>query len=266
MARTFDGTNDQIAFGSEAAIDDVAPWTAVALVRITGNVTDERQIINKMNSSYNGTMYISASGGGGNNNKIFCLRSGSTALYAESAVNALVVNTWRVIITSWDGSLASTFPKIYACDLGGSIAELSYVSQSALTGPVTDAAATLRIGARDPADASFFSGGLAECALWNRVLTADEMRALGRGFAPAFFPRGRVFYCPINGRHTTEPNWAGTTHGTVTEAAYLTHPQVIYPTDTAPRLFKASGGGGGSPVILDRGGGRALARSIGRFM
>ena len=241
MARTFDGTNDQIAFGSEAAIDDVAPWTAVALVRITGNVTDERQIINKMNSSYTGTMYISAAGVGGNNNKIFCLRSGSTTLVAESAVNALVVNTWRVIITSWDGALASTYPKIYACDLGGDIAELSYVSQSVLSGPYTDAASTLRIGARDPADATFFAGGLAECAIWNRVLTADEMRALGKGFAPAFFPRGRVFYCPITGRYSTEPNWAGTAHGTVTEASYLEHPRVIYPTHVGPRLFKATG-------------------------
>ena len=238
MARTFDGTNDQIAFGSEAAIDDVAPWTAVALVRITGDVTAERQIINKMNSSYNGTMYISAIGGGGNNNKIFCLRSGSTALYAESAVGALVVNTWRVIITSWDGAVASTYPKIYACDLGGDIAELSYVSQSTITGVLTDGAATLRIGARDPGDATFFAGGLAECAIWNRVLTADEMRALGKGFAPAFFPRGRVFYCPITGRYSTEPNWAGTTHGTVTEATYLEHPKVIYPNS---RVWSSKG-------------------------
>lgn len=264
MARTFDGTNDQIAFGSEAAIDDVAPWTAVALVRITGNVTDERQIINKMNSSYNGTMYISARGGGGNNNKIFCLRSGSTALYAESAANALVVNTWRVIITSWDGVLASTYPKIYACDLGGDIAELSYVSQAVLSGASTDGAATLRIGARDPADATFFAGGLAECAIWNRVLTADEMRALGKGFAPAFFPRGRVFYCPITGRYSTEPNWAGTTHGTVTEASYLEHPRVIYPTHVGLTSWGSSWGS--TLTSSARGIGRAIMRGIGRFM
>lgn len=261
MARTFDGTNDQIAFGSEAAIDDVAPWTAVALVRITGNVTDERQIINKMNSSYTGTMYISARGGGGNNNKIFCLRSGSTELFAESAVNALVVNTWRVIITSWDGALASTYPKIYACDLGGDIAELSYVSQSVLSGAYTDAASTLRIGARDPADATFFAGGLAECAIWSRVLTADEMRALGKGFAPAFFPRGRVFYCPITGRYSTEPNWAGTAHGTVTEASYLEHPRVIYPKNFS---LPYKGGVVAAVTNAARGICRSLGRSLGR--
>lgn len=240
MARTFDGTNDQIAFGSETAIDDISPFTAMALVRITGNVTDERQILTKMNSSFGGSMFITALGGGGNNNKILVLRTGSTLLKAESAVNVLVVNTWRVIITSWDGNLSS-WPRIHACDIGGAIAEVAYTSQNLLTGPATDAAATLRIGARDPLDATFFAGGLAECALWNRELTADEMHALGRGFAPAFFPRGRVFYCPITGRYSTEPNWAGTTHGTVTEASYLEHPRVIYPTHVGPRLFKATG-------------------------
>ena len=252
MARTFDGVDDQIAFGSESAIDDLAPFTASALVRITANVTDERQILTKMNSSFNGSMFITASGGGGNNNKIICIRSGSAVLYAESAANVLTVNTWRVIITSWDGINTSTFPKIYACDLGATIAEVSYVTQTAISGAISDAAATLRIGARDPLDATFFAGGLAECALWNRVLADDEMRALGRGYAPAFFPRGRAFYSTLDGRTSPERNWAGTTHGTVTGTAYLEHPQVIYPTSLhMPKKVAAGGGGGGTvPIFL----------------
>lgn len=243
MARTFDGVDDQIAFGSEAAIDDVAPFTSMAMVRITANVTDERQILTKMNSSFNGSMFIAATGGGGNNNKIFCFRSGSTPLYAESAVNALVVDTWRVIITEWDGALASTFPKIFACDLGGVIAELSYVSQSTISGSISDGSATLRIGARDPLDASFFAGGLAECALWNRLISDDEKRALGRGFAPAFFPRGRVFYSPVDGRHSPEINMAGTTHGTVTGTTFLDHPPVIYPRQMGVQVPTVGGSG-----------------------
>ena len=266
MARTFDGTDDQIAFGSEAAIDDLSAYTAAVLVRTTGNVTSERVLVSKFTAGFVGTIYLGATGDGGNNNKVYTYIAGSTAWYAESAVDALIANTWRVIVATWAGGV-SVAPQLWACTLGGTIAELSYTgTPTGGNGRVSDASATLRVGARDAADATFFAGGLAECAIWNRVLTADEMRALGKGFAPAFFPRGRVFYCPITGRYSTEPNWAGTTHGTVTEATYLTHPQVIYPTDTAPRLFKASGGGGGSPVILDRGGGRALARSIGRFM
>ncbi len=242
MARTFDGTNDQIAFGSGAEIDALSAFTAVALVRITAAVTSERQILTKMRSpDYQGKMYIAALGGSGSDNKILAVVSrgpGSDAV-SISAADVLVVNQWQVIVTTFDGTNAI---KIYACALGGALAEVSYSSQTAGSGSIVDdSSATLRVGARDPLDATFFAGGVAECSLWSRVLSADELGALGRGFAPAFFPRGRVFYCPITGRYSTEPNWAGTAHGTVTEASYLEHPRVIYPTHVGPRLFKATG-------------------------
>lgn len=252
MARTFDGSNDQIAFGSEAAIDDLVPYTAVALVRITANVTSERQILTKMNSSFNGAIYLGATGDGTNNNKIFTFIGGSVAWSAESAVNALAVNTWRVIAATWAGG-SGTAPKLYACTLGGTMAELSYSSQAGGNGRVTDAAATLRVGSRDPLDATFFAGGLAEAALWSRVLSDDELLALGRGFAPAFFPSGRLFYCPIDGRHSPEINMAGTTHGTVTEASYLDHPPVIAPSSFGVVVPSAGGGGGSFKAAWARG-------------
>ena len=255
MARTFDGVDDQIAFGSEAAIDDLIPYTAVALVRITSDIVDERQILVKMNAVYNGTMYLAASGGGGNNNKVFTFISGSAAWFAESVADALVVDTWRVVVSTWAGG-SGTAPKLYACTLGGALAELSYVSQTGGNGRVTDAGATLRVGSRDPLDATFFAGGLAECALWNRVLTADELQALGRGFAPAFFPRGRVFYNLIDGRHSPEINMAGTTHGTVTGTTFLDHPPAIYPRQMGVQVptvggssFKAAWARGANVVI-----------------
>ena len=242
MARTFDGTNDQIAFGSGSEIDALSAFTAVALVRITGNVTTERQVVTKMRSpDHQGKMYIAALGDGTTNNQILAVvsRGPGTDATSISAANVLAVDTWKVIVTTFDGTNAVN---IYSCSLGGVLTETSYVSQTAGSGAlVDDSSATLRVAARDPLDATFFAGGLAECAIWNRVLTADEMRALGKGFAPAFFPRGRVFYCPITGRYSTEPNWAGTAHGTVTEASYLEHPRVIYPTHVGPRLFKATG-------------------------
>lgn len=234
MARTFNGTADQIAFGSEAEIDDLNGFTACALVRITGNVTDERQILNKMNSSFNGAMYISATGGGGSNNKIFSLVTGSSTAYSETVADILAINTWKVIVSTWGGGIASDTIKIYSCTLGGTIAEASYNgTPSTVTGRGTDAAATLRVGARDPLDATFFSGGLAECALWNRVLTDGELAALGKGFAPAFFPRGRVMYSLIDGRTSPERNMTGTgAQGTVTGTTYLEHPPVLYPSST----------------------------------
>jgi len=262
MARTFGGVSDQIAFGSEAALDDLSPYTAMALVRTTGDVTDERMLLSKFTSGYVGTIHLGATGGGGNNNKIYTYVAGSTPWYAESAVNALVANTWRVVVATWAGGV-SVAPKLWACTLGDTIAELSYTgTPTGGTGRVSDASATLRVGARDAADATFFSGGLAECALWNRLLTDDELRALGRGFTPAFFPRSRVFYCSIDGRTSTERNWAGTTHGTVSGAVYLEHPRVIYPssnTGVKPSAAAAPLSG------ITRGIGRAIMRGIGRF-
>lgn len=258
MARTFDGVDDQVAFGSEAAIDDLAAFTACALVRITGNVTDERQILNKMNSSFNGAMYISATGGGGNNNKIFSLIGGSSSAYSETTADILAVNTWKVIVTTWGGGAGSDLIHIYSCTLGGTIAEASYTGSPVwVTGRDSDAAATLRIGTRDPLDATFFAGGIAECALWNRVLSADELAALGRGFAPAFFPNGRVFYSKVDGRSSPELNYAGTTHGTLTGTTYLEHPPMIYPArmgtmktgGVAGSSFKAAWARGSNAVI-----------------
>ena len=124
-----------------------------------------------------------------------------------------------------------------------------------------DSSATLRVGARDPLDATFFAGGVAECSLWSRVLSADELGALGRGFAPAFFPRGRVFYCPIDGRRSPEQNWSGTAEGAVTEAVYLEHPRVIYPKNFS---LPYKGGVVAAVTNAARGICRSLGRSLGR--
>ena len=256
MARTFDGVDDQVAFGSEAAIDDLAAFTACALVRTTGDVTDERILLSKFTSGYVGTIHLGATGGGGNNNKIYTYVSGSIPWYAESAVNALVANTWRVVVATWAGGTAVA-PKLWACTLGDAIAELSYTgTPTGGSGRNSDASATLRIGARDALDATFFAGGLAECALWNRVLSADELNALGKGFAPAFFPSGRVMYSPVDGRSSPELNYAGTTHGTVTGTTYLEHPPVIYPsrmamtkTGASASSFKAAWARGSNVLI-----------------
>ena len=260
MARTFDGTNDQIAYGSEAAVDDLTAFTAVALVRRTGNIVDERQIFTKMGGGFTGSMWLATTGDGANNNKLIVVRTGGSTAYAESAVDALALNTWTVAASTWAGNAQS--PKLYACSLGGVLAELSYVSQTAGLYGASDASASIVIGAREAADATYFAGGIAEVALWNRVLSSDELAALGRGFSPLFFPNGRVFYSPVDGRSSPELNYDGTA-GTVTEAAYLEHPPVIYPA----RLFAVKSGSGGVPppvIPTSRNGGRSISRAFGR--
>jgi hypothetical protein len=264
VARTFDGSNDQIVYGSETAIDDLSAYTAFALVRVTGNVVNERTILAKFKSDYSaGRLFISAIGDGSSNNKIFTaiLTNGSNA-EATSVADVLVVNTWRVIVTTWPG-VGVVAPKIYAGNLGGSIAEVSYVDQDAGSGTVqTDVTASLRVGTRDPLD-TFYAGGLAEPAIWNRVLSTDEIKALALGFSPLFFPSGLVFHSPLDGRSSPEKNYAPTgVAGTVTEAAYLEHPSIIY-----PHYFDNSylvSAPPASPTVVSRAAMRALGRALGR--
>lgn len=233
MARTFDGVNDQIAFGSETAIDDLMGFTACAYLYLTSDVTTEQSVVSKCKSDYTAMqLFISLSGSGGNNNRIFTSihTNDSNGPYAQSVADTLTLNTWYAVVTTWVGTTGVTAPKIFVCPVGGIIAEPSYNTSRAGTGAYqSNATATLRLGTRDPLD-TWYNGSLAEAAIWNRVLSADEIRALGRGFAPAFFPRGRVFYSPIDGRRSSEINLSTGVAGTVSGATYMVHPPMIYPS------------------------------------
>lgn len=225
MARTFDGVDDQIAFGSDAACDNLAAFTAYALVRPTANIVTERQILTKMDSGYLGKMYAFAL----DTNKVGCFmpRNGGVDCYAFSANDALVVNSWNVVIVTWAGS--GNAPILYTCTLGGTPADVTNSTQIGSGSFFSDASATLRIGARDPLDATFYAGGLADAALWNRVLNSTERGDLGLGNSPEFITSGLVFASRITGNDSPEINTTGGTNGTVTGTTLLTHPSVTYP-------------------------------------
>lgn len=247
MARTFDGVDDQIAFGSDVACDDLAAFTAYALVRPTANIVTERQILTKMTSGYLGKMFISAF----NQNQIRCFmpRNGGVDCYAFSTNDALVVNSWNVAIVTWAGS--GNAPILYTCVLGGAPAVVTNSSQIGSGSFFSDASATLRIGARDTLDATFYAGGAADAALWNRVINGTERGDLGAGNSPEFISSGLVFASRITGTDSPEINTTGGTNGTVTGTTFLTHPSVTYPS-----------AGGGQPY--SRGVSRAIGRAVSR--
>lgn len=129
MARTFNGTSDKVTFGSESAVDDIAPFTAVALIRPTANITDERQILTKMDASWLGSMYLTAYAAGGGNNKVVVVRSGSTPLFTETAADVIVPSVWNVLVSTWNGVGVSGLANVYTCQLGWVITETSYTSR-----------------------------------------------------------------------------------------------------------------------------------------
>lgn len=234
LARTFNGTSDKVVFGKGVTYDNCGPYTALCLVRPTANIVDERQIFDKMDSSYIGTMFLAASGNGTNNNILFSLIGGTVALYSESVASTLVVNSWNVCVCTFNAlrnSPGTELIKLYTCVIGGTLTEVSYTSQTTGSSLNSDVAADLTLASRDPGDATFFAGGLSDCALWNRVLNSTELNMLGKGYSPLWIPSGLIMYSPVFGLQSPEPDLMGGTSGTVTGTSLLTHPPVIYSLD-----------------------------------
>jgi hypothetical protein len=226
MARSFDGTLDRVTFGTSAS-QFLTTFTATAWVKFPSNFTAERTILAKFDSGYLGKLYLKS--GGVNQNDVQCyLTRVTTAQNSRSAADVLTAGVWNFVCATCDTTNA---PKIYTSVAGTAAAEVSYANQQAGSGSYngTDTTALI-VGSRGPLD-TYWIGEIAETALWDRVLSADEIRALSLGFAPSFFPRGQLFYAPLVGRYATEPNIppGGDTWGTVTDAVYADHPPIIYP-------------------------------------
>jgi hypothetical protein len=70
---------------------------------------------------------------------------------------------------------------------------------------------------------------VAEAAIWSRALDNDEIAALAEGFAPSCFKTSLVFYAPLIGRASPEPDYARGNNLTLVGTANADHPRIIYP-------------------------------------
>jgi hypothetical protein len=83
------------------------------------------------------------------------------------------------------------------------------------------------IGARfDLESTRFFSGSIAEFAIWNRALSAAEMDGIIDGVTPGYYIRGLQFYMPMIREYVEYRSRAAVTnHGSTVG----NHPRVFYP-------------------------------------
>jgi hypothetical protein len=82
-------------------------------------------------------------------------------------------------------------------------------------------------GARfDLESTRFFSGNIAEFAIWNRALSAAEMDGIIDGVSPGYYIRGLQFHMPMIREYVEYRSMAAVTnHG----SAVGSHPRVFYP-------------------------------------
>jgi hypothetical protein len=75
-----------------------------------------------------------------------------------------------------------------------------------------------------------FDGRIADAAIWNVALTADEIAQYNLGVSPLLIrPASLVSYWPLLGRTTNEEDWVGGRLMTATNTAAYDHPRVIAP-------------------------------------
>lgn len=237
MARNFDGTNDKIVFGASAA-EDLTTFTAFAWIQFPSNFTAERQILAKTNVSYQAKQFLQSQGTAQNDFQSFLGRT-TTDMVSRSTANALVAGVWNVVLATSDGTNA---PKLYVATMGNDLAEVTYAVQQAGSGTFHDlSAANLMVGSRMPLD-TFWAGQVAEVGLWNRVLSAQEIQSVGRGYAPSFFTDGLVQYLPLSGQNSPEPRFGtgSTVEGVVTEATKVNSPSIMrYPGGAHRSMFQS---------------------------
>jgi hypothetical protein len=87
---------------------------------------------------------------------------------------------------------------------------------------------------------NYWSGDLAECAIWNVALTAADVAALALGVSPLFVrPDALIAYWPVSGQYAPEPSvMLAAAALTVTGATPAAHPRMFTPS--GPQEFKTA--------------------------
>lgn len=154
---------------------------------------------------------------------------------------------WAHVVFTYDGGSTANNPVVY----------INGVSQTVTrtTAPIGTLNANnvgSTFGQRFGGSGNEYDGALAEAALWNRILNASEVAALGAGFTPDTNPRGLLFYYPLIGKYSPEADLApaGAGRATVTNTVQQDHAPVRRKTTARNFLFAAGAGATGYGSLL----------------
>lgn len=129
--------------------------------------------------------------------------------------------TWIIDVITYDGSSASNDPLWYR---NGS--NISTTERSTPSGSLATDTSDYWIG--QSSDNTEWDGPVDWVAHWNRVLSADEAIALGKGVSPKYFLRGLKMVQSITGRRSPEIDEVGGIQGVVTGSAPFFESSPIY--------------------------------------
>lgn len=215
MARGFNGSTDRIDYGNIKPT--TGPQTFSGWLFSDDAVGGDERLFCQ-HAAGNGTYSVLIQLQ--NNNSIeFIGNTSAVTLKSYTANGTFSSGSWFHYLYTWDGSLTAANIHQYINNV-----EASYNLQDNGSGTMSAPAGSWSFGFI-PADSNF-DGALAAVGWWNRVLTADERKALSKGFSPLFIPNGLKFAPDlIRNQRDIISGEAGTLDGT----SVREHPRIITP-------------------------------------
>lgn len=222
MAFDFASGTDRINYGSPSYLDDMGPLTYAVWVQrdsLSGGDTFPR-IISKDEKKF----FILFNRGNEPTTYQFAVVASTTNHDKVGPANSVPIasTTWVHLAVTWDGTLSTGASSLYR---NGTV-ESTYATNTAGSGSVTsDAAGDFAVGNRSSGTFDRgLDGRLAELAVWNVALTADEIASLAKGFRPQRVrPQSLVFCIPLI---RTNQEIRNATSGTTTGTTVADHPRV----------------------------------------
>lgn len=156
------------------------------------------------------------------------VQAGGTAANSQAPGN-WVQNQWHHVAGVEASSTSRT------CYLDGSPDATPDTTSRAPSG--ADRLAIGKVPESSPGAGEYFTGDIAEVGIWNVALTDAEIASLAKGVTPPNIrPGNLVFYAPIVGKHSPEPDLVGGLSLTLTGTSASAHPRVFR---KLPRLAAA---------------------------
>jgi hypothetical protein len=135
------------------------------------------------------------------------------------------VNVWHHV--AWTIDWTTNPDTVISCFDGGCSA-MTLVEGGNNTSPTTGATQQALLGTFVSQANRYWNGDLADAAAWNAILTAQEITALAARQRPNKLGRPMLYYLPLDGSLTAEPDYSGNgCLGTVTGAARSNNPPLV---------------------------------------
>lgn len=215
MGRDFNGSSDEIIVSDDAALD-VTNVTLMAWFNADGWTTNDF-IISKTDSATDDAYGMGISAEGTDDLKaIIGTAATERIMNADDGGAGRPLGSWHLLtMTYTSGSWKLWFDGVEQKEI------------TTFTGDLDQTAADIHIG-RLRALGLFFDGIIAECVIWDGVLSDEVMLSLFRGVNP-FSIRSKtlVYYCPLWGNESPEVDYSGNGNtGTLTGTTKDVHAPV----------------------------------------